>query len=85
MYFADFWANFCNFLTIFFVLLPLLLEQFLDNKWLQYCEYEVFFVKSDKNGENLNLFFLTFRSFSFSVPETSFLAYNDLLIVLWII
>ena len=24
MHFADSWANFCNFLTIFFVLLPLM-------------------------------------------------------------
>ena len=50
MYFADFWANCWDFLTI--VLLsclkwvlkrPLLLEKILDNKWFQCCGYESFF------------------------------------------
>ena len=43
MYFADFWAIFLR----FFVFLPqmgvekpLLLEQFLDTKWFQFCGYE---------------------------------------------
>ena len=50
MYFADFWANFCNFLTIvlFYCLKwelkrPPLHEQFLDIKWLQFCGFGVFF------------------------------------------
>ena len=51
MYFADFWADFfAIFLRIilFYCLkwvLKILLsfKQFLDNKWLQFCEYENFF------------------------------------------
>ena len=50
MYFADFWAYFCDFLTfvLFYCLKwalkrPLLLEQFLDYKWLQVCGYEALF------------------------------------------
>ena len=50
MYFADFWANFCDFLYFcFFYCLkwvlkrPLLLEKFLVNKYLQFCGYEAVF------------------------------------------
>ena len=50
MYFADFWAIFCDFLTILFYCLkwvlkrPLLFEQFLDNKWLQFGGHKAFIV-----------------------------------------
>ena len=59
MYFADFWANFVIFLTfvLFYCLKsvlkrPLLLEKFLDNKWLQFCGYKAFFLLRNitKNG-----------------------------------
>ena len=50
MYFADFRANFCVFFDDSFVLLAqmgieetLLVEEILDNNWLQFCGYESFF------------------------------------------
>ena len=73
MYFADFRANFCGFMTIvlFYWLewvlkRPLLLAQILDNKWLQFFGYESFFVdKCDKKWLKLELFLLIFCSFVF--------------------
>ena len=73
MNFADFWTNFCSFLTfvLFYCLKwalkrPLLLEQFLVYKWQQFCGYEAlfFFVeKYDLKWRQLELFFLIFCSF----------------------
>ena len=65
IYFADFWANFCDFLNfvLFYCLKwalkrTLLLEQFLVYKWLQFCGYEAHFLLRimTKNGENWNYF-----------------------------
>ena len=64
MYFAEFWANFCNFLrfVLYYCLKwalkrPLLLKIFLDNKWLRFCGYEDFFCSAIwQSGENWNYF-----------------------------
>ena len=62
MYFADFWANFYEIFYCFNCLkwvlkIPILIEQFLVNTWLQICGYEAFFVeKYDENVENWNYF-----------------------------
>ena len=78
MYFADFRANFCVFLIILFYWLiwvlkkRLLLEQFYDNNWLQFCGYESFFCWEiwEKNCEigtnfrNFLQFFIVFSVFS---------------------
>ena len=68
MYFADFWANFYDFfftIVLFFCLrwvlkIPLLLEQFLFNTWLQYCGFERFFEKYDKKMSKIATNFLIF-------------------------
>ena len=65
MYFADHGAKIRNFMTIilFYCLkrvlkIPLWLEQFLDNMWLQFCGYEAFFFeKYDKKWRKFHLFF----------------------------
>ena len=65
MYFADFRANFAFFDDCFVLLAqmgierPLLLEQTFDNIWLQFCEYESFFVeKYCKIWRKLELFLI---------------------------
>ena len=73
MYFADFRANFCVFLTIilFYWLKwvlkkPLLLEKYYGNNWLQFCGQESFFVeKYDKKMAKIGTNFLNFCIFSF--------------------
>ena len=60
MYFADFWLIFEIFLTIvlfycrkWVLKRPLLHEQILDNKWLQFCVMKHFLLRNmTKNGEN---------------------------------
>ena len=75
MYFADFWANFCNLFTfvLFYCLkwgfkTPLLLAQFLVNKYLQFYGYEAIFCweiwrKMAKIGTIFLNFFLQFFVF----------------------
>ena len=73
MYFADFWVNFSDFLTIvwFYCLKwalkrQILFEQFLDNEWLQLCGYRELLVENyDKNLGKLKIFLNFFADVQF--------------------